>query len=124
MELVDGVSLDTVIRSRPDLLSTTRGRGGSSSVRLTEGRASPTTTPPLPDGPSEPTDTEWTRADYRHLAALLAEVADALACAHEHGVIHRDVKPHNLMLGGEQSPAPDGLRIGPADRCAALDDQR
>ncbi|MBU0616098.1 MAG: protein kinase [Planctomycetes bacterium] len=43
--------------------------------------------------------TTRTRADYRHLAALIAEVADALECGHRHGVIHRDVKPHNLLLG-------------------------
>ncbi len=33
---------------------------------------------------------------------MMAEVADALDHAHEHGVIHRDVKPSNLLLG------PDG----------------
>jgi eukaryotic-like serine/threonine-protein kinase len=35
---------------------------------------------------------------YRTIAAQIAEAASALHHAHEQGVIHRDVKPSNLML--------------------------
>ncbi|MGH7135364.1 MAG: tetratricopeptide repeat protein, partial [Pirellulales bacterium] len=35
---------------------------------------------------------------YRSVARLMAEAAEALDYAHERGVIHRDVKPSNLLL--------------------------
>ncbi|HQR09416.1 MAG TPA: serine/threonine-protein kinase [Gemmatales bacterium] len=40
----------------------------------------------------------------RESAQLIAQLADALSYAHEHGVIHRDVKPSNIMLDQQRNP--------------------
>jgi serine/threonine protein kinase/tetratricopeptide (TPR) repeat protein len=39
------------------------------------------------------------RLDFRAVADVAAQVADALEHAHRHGVVHRDLKPSNIMLG-------------------------
>jgi hypothetical protein len=36
--------------------------------------------------------------DLAEIADIMSQVADSLECAHQHGVIHRDVKPANIML--------------------------
>ena len=35
---------------------------------------------------------------YRSVARIGIQVADALAYAHQQGVLHRDIKPSNLLL--------------------------
>ena len=85
MELVDGVSLDAVIR----------GEAGGPSPGSGPADRHPQLEEFRPWG-------SWTRADYARLARLVAEVADGLEHAHRHDVIHRDVKPHNLLLGTDR----------------------
>lgn len=54
--------------------------------------------------------------------AVLAPVADALDFAHNHGMVHRDVKPHNIMLDtdGRVLLTDFGIAIDPAESTERL----
>ncbi|HET6325690.1 MAG TPA: protein kinase [Planctomycetaceae bacterium] len=44
------------------------------------------------------------RCSFIETANLIARVADALDHAHKRGVVHRDVKPSNIMIDGQGQP--------------------
>ena len=44
------------------------------------------------------------RPDFRETAQTVADIADALAHAHAQGVVHRDVKPSNIILTDDRGP--------------------
>ena len=105
MKLVEGVSLDTAIRARPELLRYGAELSGKLSESSTDG--APANRDPRRHRQTaedvrrvkETTPFHRSADDYRHLASLVAGVAEGLAHAHQNGVIHRDIKPHNLILG-------------------------
>ncbi len=80
MRFVDGEPLQ-------ELLARTRAAKGEG----TETRNA------LPVGPAD-------RTELERVLRFFVEAADALDAAHEQGIVHRDVKPGNLMVTGDGRP--------------------
>jgi serine/threonine protein kinase len=104
MELIDGPSLDLVIRQQrgetfgPRPTATGPG-GGDLAPDLAQ-------TGPYIETPSESVTASGLSSSslgsgggyFDAVARMIAEVADALEYAHQQGVVHRDMKPSNLLL--------------------------
>jgi tetratricopeptide (TPR) repeat protein len=106
--LIDGPSLDYVLQQRRAGVGTDRPtpatpeRSGVATHDLAQ------TGPYVEGGGSSGGNTGITSSSlssgsgyFDTVARMLAEVADALEYAHQEGVIHRDMKPSNLLLSAQ-----------------------
>jgi serine/threonine protein kinase len=101
MELIDGPSLDRVLAqlrqgSASDSLTLPTSAGPAAVAPTAPYQPAPAGAGPAAAGTSSSLGSDSQYFDT--VARLTAEVADALEYAHRAGVIHRDVKPANLLL--------------------------
>lgn len=60
--------------------------------------------------------------DFGEAAEILAQLLRGLAVAHDQGIVHRDIKPHNVFL--ERPPGIGAARVVLLDFGIAFDDRR
>ena len=101
MEMVDGENVDEVIkdlRAARALDAVTEGMSSQRGPQRPEHWLAGAETGDSPGAACILRDCASQREYFRTVARLVSEVAGALHYAHGQGIIHRDVKPSNLML--------------------------
>ena len=72
------------------------------------------------EGDSLDTAIESRETGHRESARLVAEIADALHYAHQHGVTHRDVKPSNILVDRNGHPHVMDFGLAKLEVCDTL----